>query len=204
MSQSTSVASNLSQTRLISNNPEEPRTVTVKCLVRDCTKKWFNQMVNQATSNYYAHFRHPHKDINLEAIKNKIDPKTIIPDPTQGSSQLSLEQSFASNSQSQEFIETIFQVVHFKRLLLNFLVSNNISFRAVTSTSFRKLMAYLHKEVPALYSQVLTDELTTYFINDKALLKDEFIKQKKSQGGFSLTLDAWTAINQDTYLGITV
>jgi hypothetical protein len=51
---------------------------------------------------------------------------------------------------------------------------------------------------------VLTDELTLYFNNNKLLLKELFIKQKKSQGGFSLTLDAWTAINQDAYLGITM
>ena len=55
-----------------------------------------------------------------------------------------------------------------------------------------------------MYSQVLTDELTLYFNNNKSLLKDLLLEQIKTQGGFSLTLDAWTAINQDAYLGITM
>ncbi|KAH6716507.1 hypothetical protein BKA61DRAFT_655233 [Leptodontidium sp. MPI-SDFR-AT-0119] len=188
---------------------EDYRTVTVRCLVRGCNKKWLNQKVNQTTSNYFTHFRTSHKSINIEAIKNNIDPRTITSNSTRNTSQLSLKESFNNNNQQDDELEeeekeASFMISHFKRLLLNFVVSNNISFRAVTSISFRKLMAYLHKEVPPLYSQVLTDELTLYFNNNKSLLKGLLLEQIKTQGGFSLTLDAWTAINQDAYLGITM
>ena len=37
-----------------------------------------------------------------------------------------------------------FTIVHFNRLLLDFIVNNNISFRAVTTPSFRKLLNYLN------------------------------------------------------------
>jgi hypothetical protein len=37
-----------------------------------------------------------------------------------------------------------FTINHFKRLLLNFIISNNISFRAITTPSFKKLLAYLN------------------------------------------------------------
>jgi hypothetical protein len=37
-----------------------------------------------------------------------------------------------------------FTIVHFKRLLLDFIVNNNISFRAVTTHSFKKLLKYLN------------------------------------------------------------
>jgi hypothetical protein len=32
-----------------------------------------------------------------------------------------------------------FTIVHFKRLLLDFIINNNISFRAITTLSFKKL-----------------------------------------------------------------
>jgi hypothetical protein len=34
-------------------------------------------------------------------------------------------------------------IVHFKRLLLNFIINNNISFKVVTTPSFKKLLNYL-------------------------------------------------------------
>ena len=37
-----------------------------------------------------------------------------------------------------------FTIVHFKRLLLDFIVNNNISFRAITTPSFKKLLQYLN------------------------------------------------------------
>jgi hypothetical protein len=36
-----------------------------------------------------------------------------------------------------------FNIVYFKRLLLNFIVSNNISFKVITTLSFEKLLNYL-------------------------------------------------------------
>jgi hypothetical protein len=36
-----------------------------------------------------------------------------------------------------------FTIIHFKRLLLDFIVNNNISFRAVTTPSFINLLKYL-------------------------------------------------------------
>ena len=37
-----------------------------------------------------------------------------------------------------------FTIVHFKRLLLDFIVNNNISFRAITTPSFKKFIKYLN------------------------------------------------------------
>jgi hypothetical protein len=51
---------------------------------------------------------------------------------------------------------------------------------------------------------MLTDELILQFDNNKILIQGKLAEQKKSQGGFSLTLDTWTAINQDMYLGVII
>ena len=40
--------------------------------------------------------------------------------------------------------EEPFTIDLFKRLLLNFIISNNISFRAITTLSFKKLLDYLN------------------------------------------------------------
>jgi hypothetical protein len=40
--------------------------------------------------------------------------------------------------------------------------------------------------------------------NQQIKIKEELKAQIQRQGSFSLTLDAWTAINQDAYLGITM
>ena len=54
---------------------------------------------------------------------------------------MSLPNSFNKSTGKRE---EGFTIVHFKRLLLDFIVNNNISFRAVTTLSFRKLLTYLN------------------------------------------------------------
>ena len=54
---------------------------------------------------------------------------------------MSIISSFNKGSSNTE--ET-FTITHFKRLLLDFIVNNNISFRVVTTLSFRKLLNYLN------------------------------------------------------------
>ena len=58
--------------------------------------------------------------------------------------------------------------------------------------------------MPPLYSKVLIDELTLNYNNTYNLIKEELQENIKTQGAFSITLDAWTAINQDAFLGITL
>jgi hypothetical protein len=36
-----------------------------------------------------------------------------------------------------------FNIIHFKRLLLNFIIYNNISFKVIITLSFKKLLNYL-------------------------------------------------------------
>jgi hypothetical protein len=47
------------------------------------------------------------------------------------------------NKQSGQREES-FTINHFKGLLLNFIINNNISFRAITTPSFKKLISYLN------------------------------------------------------------
>jgi len=51
---------------------------------------------------------------------------------------------------------------------------------------------------------MLREELNSIYLNSFNSFKTKLEKHKEEQGTFSLTLDAWTAYNQDAYLGITM
>ena len=46
-----------------------------------------------------------------------------------------------------------------------------------------------------LYSQVLIDKLTLRFNKNSNLIKEELLENILLNGAFSITLDAWIAIN---------
>jgi len=58
--------------------------------------------------------------------------------------------------------------------------------------------------VPAIYYKSIKENITFIYLEKKALIKSELEENIATEGSFSLTLDAWTAINQDAYLGITM
>lgn len=51
---------------------------------------------------------------------------------------------------------------------------------------------------------MLKEELKSVYISSLASFKAKLTMHKQNRGTFSLTLDAWTASNQDAYLGITM
>ena len=61
-----------------------------------------------------------------------------------------------------------------------------------------------NREALLLYPKVLNENLDDLFNKQKDIIKSDLKQQVESNGSFSLTLDAWTAINQDSYLGITL
>jgi len=61
----------------------------------------------------------------------------IAPTSEASSSQITIRESFNKSGNKLNDVEL---VIHFKRLLLNFIINNNISFRAITILSFAKLL----------------------------------------------------------------
>ena len=51
---------------------------------------------------------------------------------------------------------------------------------------------------------MLREELNLVYLSSFNSFKNKLNNHKDNQGTFSLTLDAWTASNQDAYLGITI
>jgi len=61
----------------------------------------------------------------------------IAPTSKASSSQITIRESFNKSGNKPNNVELI---IHFKRLLLNFIINNNISFRAIITLSFAKLL----------------------------------------------------------------
>ena len=51
---------------------------------------------------------------------------------------------------------------------------------------------------------MIIDELDFKYNEKSQFIKSELSENIKSNGTFSLTLDAWTGINQKAFLGITM
>ncbi|KAH6708805.1 hypothetical protein BKA61DRAFT_579809 [Leptodontidium sp. MPI-SDFR-AT-0119] len=190
-------------------NIDNYRTVTVKCLYPSCRKTWLNQRVYHSTSNYITHYKTSHKAFNIGRILNQLDDidSSDFTESSQASNNTTITDVFARQRASKRPISPDnekFNLIKFKKLLLNFIILNNISFRAVSSKSFKELLLYLSNQIPPLYYQTLKNDLNSIYLEKKSLIKEELQDNIKSNSGFSLTLDAWTVINQDSYLGITI
>ena len=55
-----------------------------------------------------------------------------------------------------------------------------------------------------IYYEKIKNNLISIYNNKKEAIRQELKENIKSNSSFSLTLDAWTALNQDAYLGITM
>jgi hypothetical protein len=62
----------------------------------------------------------------------------------------------------------------------------------------------IYSNVPKLYYKVLKQDLNSFYLEKKEFIKEELNNNIKTNRSFSITLDAWTAINQDAFLGITM
>ncbi|KAH6714619.1 hypothetical protein BKA61DRAFT_575348 [Leptodontidium sp. MPI-SDFR-AT-0119] len=190
-------------------NPEDPknyRSVTIKCLFIGCRKTWYNQRVYQSTSNYITHYRYSHKSYNISRLLSGLSNNNDTSDAesSQGSSTILDAFSQQRANKRKEPEKDLFNINKFKNLLLNFIISNNISFRAISSISFKELAFNLNDQVPPIYPAIIKEELNTLYLLKQNIIKEELREVITSNSGFSLTLDAWTAINQDAYLGITM
>jgi len=61
-----------------------------------------------------------------------------------------------------------------------------------------------YRDIPTINRKILRDELDSVYLSAFNSFKNKLNNHKENQGTFSLTLDAWTASNQDAYLGITM
>ncbi|CZT10602.1 uncharacterized protein RCO7_14044 [Rhynchosporium graminicola] len=152
---------------------ENYRTITIKCLYRYCNKTLRNLRVNELISNLFTHYKHSHKAINLRFLSDN---------------NIALEESFNREGSTTSTISQ-FTEENFKRLLLNFIILNNISFRAISSLSFNKLVNYLNNKTPPIYYQMLKNKIISYYNIRKDLIKEELLENISSKGSHFINSD---------------
>jgi hypothetical protein len=60
----------------------------------------------------------------------------------------------------------------------------------------------MYRDIPAIYPKTLKNKLIAIYQEKQNAIKLELKENVTTNSSFSLTLDAWTAINQDAYLDI--
>jgi hypothetical protein len=63
---------------------------------------------------------------------------------------------------------------------------------------------FLYRDLPIINKNIIKEELESLYSSSLKHFNNKLLKHKEERGFFSLTLDAWTAFNQDAYLGITM
>ena len=88
-------------------------------------------------------------------------------------------------------------------LVIEFLVTNNLSFRTTRSPSFQKLMSYLNPITgPGLAN--LGSEIDKLYDSRLNHFKHRLVKHYQTRGVFSVYLDTWTSRSQHTFLRVTI
>ncbi|XMA13715.1 hypothetical protein WAI453_006506 [Rhynchosporium graminicola] len=132
--------------------------------------------------------------MNLDIESNTSDFEETS---SQGSSstQATITQAFSFSSlrgtkRPASPIKEPFNQKKYKLLLMRFIIENNLSFRSITSTSFRELTLYLNKQSPLLYNKILHDYLSSIYKERRDIIQSNLTLNIKEKGYFSLTLDA--------------
>ena len=185
-----------------------------KCKIKiNCTSCSFSTILKWPinTTNLKRHYRNKHSSLLLES-------STI--NTTINNTNTSLNTSFTStNIDSDSNIDissnlststsnikkrssyALFSKEDYRRLLLNFIIANNLSFSIVDSNSFNNLLKYLKDDLIVISRRTLKEDLDLLYNNKvkeiKALLKENNSK-------FSLTLDEQTSSNNLDFLAITI
>ena len=95
----------------------------------------------------------------------------------------------------------MFSNKEYKTYLLNFIISNNLPFSIVDSTSFNSLLRYLKDNLVSISRRVLKEDLDNLY-NKKFLEIKSILSKNNSK--FILTLDKQNSSNNIDFLAVTI
>lgn len=170
-----------------------PPTIKMVCLQPDCGFSIPSQGLKQSsTGNLWRHYSLKHPAVSY-ALKNE---------NRQSSSTSSSTSSFFS-PRPLAISKQSSNPSKYKELLLQFIVSNNLSIRLVESHSFRELVQFLSPTTISISARTLHRELQRQFSYHRGQLQLELNSHIRRGGRISITTDAWSARNYTDYAAIT-
>ena len=161
--------------------------------MRKGTTQQMLYVVDRTTSGPIQHLKEAHKvDSNGETVINK------------RKSPLDSYHRQGGDDEAQAAENTLggaFDQHHFKALLYDWLISNNIAFEQLDSPSFRRLLTYATPRAAGCIPSAVTTSRTVGALYDKALgAVTESLRSAQSKINFSF--DLWTSKNKLALLGL--
>lgn len=108
--------------------------------------------------------------------------------------------SWVTKTSRRTATHALFDKTHYKKLLLNFLLANNLPFALVESETFNQLLTYLKKDLSISRSSIRSTLDTLYAIE----VEDLKLQLAENKGGFSLTIDEWNSSNNHDFFAVTL
>lgn len=191
------------------NNPTILRKIQITC--QSCpinsTKQFINiknQYNYKQTSNYWQHlkFKHNNKYKQLRA--------TTISDSDDNTSQSSntlVTTSSNINNQSLFFRQpnTVINIPdNLKRVIIQFIIINNLSFNAIISPEFRNIIRSLNPQSAVPSEKGIIRDINDYYNERLNNLQHNILIHQTKGYSFNICLDGWTSITQKAFLGITI
>jgi hypothetical protein len=93
--------------------------------------------------------------------------------------------------------------VKFRKLLLNFIVSNNLVLQLVDQPSFRQLVQYLNPSALIISTSILNRDFEKAFLFACNTFKTELQEYIKAGSRISITTDTWSARNYKEFITVT-
>ena len=96
---------------------------------------------------------------------------------------------------------TLFNFKEYIRLILNFIINNNLLFSIIDNKSFKELLKYLKDKLPTISRKSIKNRLDILYNFEFKKLKDLLAR---SNSKFSITLDKQNSSNNIDFLAITL
>ncbi|KFY19337.1 hypothetical protein V493_08008 [Pseudogymnoascus sp. VKM F-4281 (FW-2241)] len=148
--------------------------------------------LDKSTSNLWKHYTQKHPQISFSMRKN--DQLQAASSPSSSSSFFELKKTTAKQPVNAS---------KYRDLLLQFVVSNNLSLRLVDSLSFRQIIQFLSPITLSVSARTLHRDLQRRFSLCCAQLQAELHSHIANGGRICLTTDSWSARNYTEYSAVT-
>lgn len=170
-----------------------PPTIRVTCSQPDCGYSPQPLVFSdKSTGNLWKHYTQKHPQISFSMRKN--DQVQAASSPSSSSSFFELKKTTAKQPVNAS---------KYRDLLLQFVVSNNLSLRLVDSLSFRQIIQFLSPITLSVSARTLHRDLQRRFSLCRAQLQAELHSHIANGGRICLTTDSWSARNYTEYSAVT-
>jgi hypothetical protein len=164
----------------------------VRCTQPNCIDfpyKEVNRSLN-STNNYKAHYQkyHPSIALNDRDKQAKINAQAI-----HDARPAFFERPLDQQTHNQQF----------RKLLLEFIIKNNLSFSIVNKPETQALFTFLSPTTKQIARTTLMNDLKARYESAENKTRDKLQKHVEGGGRIALTTDAWAGNNKLDYIAVT-